>query len=861
MSPEDVFVIPDIRRKRVSLRCPASGPIQAHIEGTECRAEAATGELVIEFPEFQPWAPETPTLYTLHIQHAGTALRIPFGMREFSVKDNRFHLNGRPLHIKGIHHDFEYPEGADRVAMMRQEISLVKEAGFSLIHLHVVDGPGEFLALADELGILVWVEPPAALPEAEQVDLVHENRNHTSVVTWVTPYASLRETDPTRLIILPSTAARPGRYMKPFRPELEPFDDVRLIRRAPVGPQTEDLLRACGQPEQLCFLAEVGYGGLSPSGLGIDAPAPAAARAALESGFAERDLAGMFESAEAMATAATALQSDALRYQLDAARANTKLAGYCWVQLCDSTQRHAAGILDVQRNPKQAFDVAKRVHKNMRPLIQMTATNLRPRQEVPVTVLLANEDRIEGRCDISLQVVGPTNQVLWKKKRASKLPRHAKELWNGAIGASGSPGKHRFIVRVLDGIKVLAEAGQDFNVYDTPPACDVAVHVIDPRNEWAPRLASFCKVESIHAPVILVPAITNSVCGYPDELLQALAQVKAGAVAVFFAPPADWNDLAERLDESLSLHPCDATGGISPALHYVKTHPLFEGTQSRCLMRQPFRYVAPQSAFLDTSDEDIASTFNTWLLESGESAPAWASDVVVRRYGSGRIIFTHLRILESLGTDPMADRLFVNLLNHCARRSVASLGLQPAPAKATEWLKQARGSQARRWMVIGEFPNWNGAGHNAVYAPESGIDLTARYSGWHGPVGWRQWHTLAANGHALDLHAALNFRAPGLSYANSGTAYAYAEFTGERRQDARFTLYSAHACKVWLNGQMILSREQPDDFRTTDSMSPVLIKQGRNTILIKSSQTYGPHLVEAGISSASREPLMVNWWR
>ena len=113
----------------------------------------------------------------------------------------------------------------------------------------------------------------------------------------------------------------------------------------------------------------------------------------------------------------------------------------------------------------------------------------------------------------------------------------------------------------------------------------------------------------------------------------------------------------------------------------------------------------------------------------------------------------------------------------------------------------------------------------------------------------------------VDANAALNFRAPGLSHGNCGTTYAYTEFNAERRQDARFTLNSAHACKVWLNGALILSREQPDDHRTLDSMSPVLVKQGRNTLLIKSSQDFGPHLVEAGLSSASREPLNLTWWR
>lgn len=864
---EDVFVLPDVRRKRVGLRVSAAtGTVRARIEGTACTAEGAPGELQVEFPEAELWSLEAPVLYTAVVDLlVGGAVvdtqRVRFGMREFTAKDFRFHLNGRPLHVKGVHHDALYPAGSDRATLLERELTLVKEAGFTLIHLHANADPGPLLDLADTLGLLVWLEPANALDLASEEALVAAHRNHPSLVAWAGLRATVRELDPTRLLLFAGSARGTGRMMRPFRNELEPFDDVRLVRRAPVGPQTEDLLRACGQPDQLSFLAEFGFGGLSPASLNVDCPLAATVRDALAEGHATRDLAGLFETPEAMATAAVALQSDAARYQLDAARANPKLAGYCWVQLCDSPLRFAAGLLDEQRNPKPAYDVVKRVHKPMRPLIQMTATNLRPRQEVPVTVVLANEDRIEGRCDISLQVVGPTNQVLWKKRRASKLPRHTKELWNGAIGASGSPGKHRFIVRVLDGIKVLAEAGQDFNVYDTPAACEVPVHVVDPRNEWAPRLAPHAKLESMLAPVILVPALTNSVAGYPDELLQALAQAKQGAVTVIFAPPNDWNDLAQHLDEVLLLHPCDATGGIAPAMHYAKLHPLFEGAQARCLMRQPYRYVAPQAAFLDTGDEDIASTFNTWLIEREGPKSAWASDVVVRRYGSGRVIFTHLRILESLGTDPMADRLFVNLLNHCARRSVPRGGLATGVPKAAEWLKTARAQHARRWMVIGEFANWNGGGHNAVYAPEQGIDLAARYPGWHGPVGWRQWHTLAPERHTLDLHAALNFRDPGLSHANGATAYAYAEFNAERRQDARLTTVSAHGIKVWLNGALLLAQESSPEGREIDTMAPALVKQGRNTLLIKSSQSFGPHTLEAGLSSATREPLTITWWK
>ena len=64
-----------------------------------------------------------------------------------------------------------------------------------------------------------------------------------------------------------------------------------------------------------------------------------------------------------------------------------------------------------------------------------------------------------------------------------------------------------------------------------------------------------------------------------------------------------------------------------------------------------------------------------------------------------------------------------------------------------------------------------------------------------------------------------------------------------------------------MNGAPVLAQEHSPEGRELDTMSPVLVKQGRNTLLIKSSQSFGPHVLSAGISSVSREPLAIIWWK
>ena len=44
----------------------------------------------------------------------------------------------------------------------------------------------------------------------------------------------------------------------------------------------------------------------------------------------------------------------------------------------------------------------------------------------------------------------------------------------------------------------------------------------------------------------------------------------------------------------------------------------------------------------------------------------WGSDLVIVPYGRGRMLLSTLRIAENLGKDPVADKLFYNILRWAA---------------------------------------------------------------------------------------------------------------------------------------------------------------------------------------------------
>lgn len=919
----DVFIQPDIRRKRLTVLVGTSQPgaVRLSIQGTSFETMGEPGELQVKFPEFEMWSPENPKLYTLKTEllqgeEVVDTVLTRFGMREFTVKENRFWLNSHPIFVKAVLHQPDYARSLvtpESVELARRELELAKEAGFNMIRLHIKTAPKITLDLADELGLLLYEEPPIGWIqdskwmkdrcEREVREMVLRDRNHPSVVIWGmlnesgnAGYVTLggaqkikddlcrlaRSLDPTRVIIDDSggvnATREPARMMLPYHEELEPYDDLHIYQRAPVDREIELYYTHSGDPNKLYFLSEFGFGGMEDladvvaqygeqQSVCKDAKFLQKMLDAAQQGYSERDLERVFGSFSEFTAAARELQCDAARHQVDACRANPKLAGYCYTQLCDAGHEFCAGVVDRWRRPKPALKTFKEIQKAVRPIIQMTKTNLTPREEVSVMVTMVNDDHLEGFADLSLQVIGPTNQVLWKKKRSTKIPKAGKELWSGTIGASGSTGTHKFAVRLMQGLKRIAENIVEFHVFDPAEPSGIEVNLLDPQKTYADACHRLASPGTILAPVHIVPPLGNSIRAYPDnELMQILAQVKDGAVAILFGPPDDWNLLADRVDPAIRATSKDAVGAFLGMYHYVKLHPVFDGLPARGLMRQQYRNTVSAKTFLETSDEDICGTFDTTPIAEGNymmgETKWWGSDILVRRYGSGRLVFTHLRILEHLGADPVADRLFVNLLKHFARRSVPSERPASLDQKAVEWLRRERTERVRRWMVVGPFPNWSNEGHAKAYPPEQTVDFTATYPGWYKAVSWKPWFAVGEDDFIVDLQQAFT---PVFEYYprfDNGTGYAYAEFTCEKRQGVVAKMGVQNAMKVWLNGTLIhegTSQVPHDQFHAASA--PCTVRQGRNTLLVKVSKIPGPFRFSIDFVPDGKEPLTLKWWK
>ncbi len=118
-------------------------------------------------------------------------------LRSVDVSDGQLRLNGRPYPLRLVLDQGYWPDtGATPpdVEALRRDIELTKQLGFNGARKHQKVEDVRYFALADQLGLLTWVEMPSAYEPgprtaatllSEWVDVVEAHRNHPSVIAWV----------------------------------------------------------------------------------------------------------------------------------------------------------------------------------------------------------------------------------------------------------------------------------------------------------------------------------------------------------------------------------------------------------------------------------------------------------------------------------------------------------------------------------------------------------------------------------------------------------------------------------------------------------------------------------------------------
>ncbi len=148
------------------------------------------------------WQPDNPVLYTAEIaledeQGLQAQVRRTFGFRELGAKGEVLVLNGLPICLRGVLNWGWYPDilcPAPDEATIRDEFRRVRELGFNMVKLCLCVPSPLYFDIADEEGMLLWLELPMWLPRVtphlrgqaplEYADILATVHHHPSVVIY-----------------------------------------------------------------------------------------------------------------------------------------------------------------------------------------------------------------------------------------------------------------------------------------------------------------------------------------------------------------------------------------------------------------------------------------------------------------------------------------------------------------------------------------------------------------------------------------------------------------------------------------------------------------------------------------------------
>lgn len=376
---------------------------------------------VIKIPNAKYWSPDSPQLYkaAVNVKLGSTTSdqwSDRFGMRELTIKNKDFYLNGKRIYIKASFFEGLYPNGIaypDSREMVRQEIQLAKEAGFNMIRPWRRPPAPMWLDLADEMGVMVVGSPalecmtlPVSTPYLPK-RVAHEvrqsilrDRNRACIVQWelfnelhrpvlkqlMRPMAMLaRELDPTRLILDESGGWAFGANM--YLPgEYEPtkFNDIHNYPGPFINEQRYNAYLSIGMTQEekiakawkgptpgrnvvpglMSYVSELGYGSLPELTENIARfekdgnPLTPAYRyhKRLHEGqikiLKESGFAKLYPDMKQFYLDQQLIHGTANKRMIEAVRANPEVDGYCIHALAGGDWVLGAGLIDLWRKPK-----------------------------------------------------------------------------------------------------------------------------------------------------------------------------------------------------------------------------------------------------------------------------------------------------------------------------------------------------------------------------------------------------------------------------------------------------------------------------------------------------------------------------
>ena len=208
----------------------------------------------------RPWSDRDPVLYEarVRVRVAGRdsdACAQPFGLRRMRQDGTRLLLNGTPVYLRGHCEHHYYPltcTAPTDVETYRNNIRVLKGLGFNWLRFHTWIPSEEYMQAADELGMLIQVEPAppcASRTEQEWLDIFRACRRHPSVVIYCG--GNEEALDPPLIELLAQRAA----LLRQHVPDglFNPMEALRGVEYFWAYAPMEEMIRSMPDPEGMAL--------------------------------------------------------------------------------------------------------------------------------------------------------------------------------------------------------------------------------------------------------------------------------------------------------------------------------------------------------------------------------------------------------------------------------------------------------------------------------------------------------------------------------------------------------------------------------------------------------------------------------
>ena len=316
------------------------------------------------------WSPDTPRLLDVRVRVGDDTVDSYVGLRTVAAERGAFWLNDRPIYLRSVLSQGYWPTSlmaAPSVQALRDEVQLILDLGFNAARVHQKIEDPRFLYWADRLGLLLWAEMPSAYEfsptavrrvSAEWSEVIRRDASHPSIVAWV----PLNESWGVQHIAHDPAAQHHARALRHLTLSLDPTRPV--ISNDGWEQLDSDIwtihdYEASGDVVRERYLDAAAvatlFDGVGPAGRRLrisDEPDRGQPIMLTEFGGVKFVADSPADDAWGYSTAASTEDlAERLGALLDAVRASSVLAGFCYTQLTDTGQE-TNGLVTSDRLPK-----------------------------------------------------------------------------------------------------------------------------------------------------------------------------------------------------------------------------------------------------------------------------------------------------------------------------------------------------------------------------------------------------------------------------------------------------------------------------------------------------------------------------